>query len=313
MKMTERPPTEIKGLSEIRRLPRLGKIRLGIKAVSKQSGKEHPKETDYFVVPPEVAKVYGEQPKLLDIMFPVEDRAIIAPQAYEFYGQAKGLKCTGNGEYALELNEATGAMERRECPCERLDKKQCSQRMHLRVVLPKVNLGGIYQIDTSSFNSIVNINSAIQYLRCATASSQYPHGRITWLPIRLYREATETHHNGQKQIHYPLKMDLKEALRGRPQLESPGTVALPPPDPDAEVVDNDLGYVDLLQVCPQELVEAIRKGFTELKLSEETMGKVLASYDVSQVEDLTPQQANIVLANLRKEYKDRVMEGGKQA
>ena len=54
--------TKIKGLSDKRRLPRLGKIRLGVKAISQKSGKEYPKETDYFVCPPEVQAVYGEKP-----------------------------------------------------------------------------------------------------------------------------------------------------------------------------------------------------------------------------------------------------------
>lgn len=254
-------------------------------------------------MPPEVAKIYGDKPVSLDVMFPVSDVSVIAPQAYEFYGSSKGLKCTGNGEYALALNEATGAMERRECPCERLDRKQCMQRMHLRVVLPKVNPGGVYQIDTSSFNSIVNVNSAIQYLQCATTSSQCPHGRITWLPIRLYREAMETHHNGQKQIHYALKLDLGEALKGRlPQLESPGMVALPPPDPEAEAEDSDFGGEESPSACPQELLQRIYKGFTELKLTKEEAEEILASYRVAQVEDLTAGQANALLASLREKY-----------
>jgi len=48
--------TRIKGLSSIRRLPRLGKIRLGIKKVTAK-GKEYPSETDYFVCPAEVCRV----------------------------------------------------------------------------------------------------------------------------------------------------------------------------------------------------------------------------------------------------------------
>ena len=41
----------IKGLSEQRRLPRLGKIRLGVKKKN-QKGIEYPASTDYFVCPP---------------------------------------------------------------------------------------------------------------------------------------------------------------------------------------------------------------------------------------------------------------------
>jgi len=57
----------IKGLTQVRRLPRLGKIKMGIK-VKTTLGVEYPQKTDYFVVPPEVADVYGDRPKALDII-----------------------------------------------------------------------------------------------------------------------------------------------------------------------------------------------------------------------------------------------------
>ena len=39
--MINGPFTKIKGLSDIRRLPRIGKIRLGVKVIS-EGGKTHP-------------------------------------------------------------------------------------------------------------------------------------------------------------------------------------------------------------------------------------------------------------------------------
>ena len=51
--------TRIPGLSDRRRLPRLGSIRLGIKVKNKK-GIEYPKETEYFVCPDEVKKVFGD-------------------------------------------------------------------------------------------------------------------------------------------------------------------------------------------------------------------------------------------------------------
>src|SRR3990167_1112232 len=96
---TDKTFTRIKGLSDIRRLPRLGKIRLGIKKLAK-SGKEYPAEVSWFVVPPEVAKVYGEKPTELDVMFPTEDEHMVFPQAYRWY-VSNGLRCKGNGEIAM--------------------------------------------------------------------------------------------------------------------------------------------------------------------------------------------------------------------
>ena len=80
----------IKNLSETRRMPRLGIIRLGIK-VTNAEGKTYPKATDYFVCPPEVQEVYGERPKELVVMFPVNDRELITPQYYRCYSRTRGL------------------------------------------------------------------------------------------------------------------------------------------------------------------------------------------------------------------------------
>ena len=90
----------IKGLSDVRRLPRLGKIRLGIKVKHAKTGNEYPKEVGYFVCPPEIQKVYGEKPTALDIMFPIEDETKVFAQNYKAY-VFQGLRCKGDGEIAL--------------------------------------------------------------------------------------------------------------------------------------------------------------------------------------------------------------------
>ncbi|KKK61697.1 hypothetical protein LCGC14_3011730, partial [marine sediment metagenome] len=217
--------TEIQGLSEIKRLPRLGKIRLGIRVKKKakddrcKHGAEdtcmyctYPKETSYFVVPDEVAKardkdknnkiIYGKQPTELDVMLPVNDLAIVFPQALEYYGMGAGLKCTGNGKTALRMNEDTRIMERRECPCEYLDQGKCTKRGHLAVILFNVSMGGIYQIDTSSFNSIVDINSSLAYIEGMI-------GRFAKVALKLKRNPIETHHDGKRQTHYTMRIELE--------------------------------------------------------------------------------------------------------
>ena len=57
----------IKGLTTDRQemLPRIGKIRLGIKK-KHSNGREYPAATDYFVCPPEVQAIYGPEPKESD-------------------------------------------------------------------------------------------------------------------------------------------------------------------------------------------------------------------------------------------------------
>ena len=83
----------IKGLSDVVRLPRLGKIRLGERVVN-EGGKEHPRATEHFVAPPEVQAVYGAAPTSLEIMFPVEDQGVFASQFYRSYSrdQRAGLQ-----------------------------------------------------------------------------------------------------------------------------------------------------------------------------------------------------------------------------
>lgn len=195
----EKRVTRIKGLSDRRRLPRLGSIRLGLKAKSKQTGREYPIETDFFVVPPEVAKIYGEKPKELDVMLPLNDLDSVFPCSYKFYGSSRGLKCEGDGETATRVNDETKEMEQVPCPCPLLDEGKCKQSGTLMVMLPKVSVGGIFQIRTTSYNSIVDINSGLEYVAALI-------GRFALVPLKLKRIAIETHHDEKKQTHYTLQI-----------------------------------------------------------------------------------------------------------
>jgi len=222
--------TRIKELSDKRRLPRLGKIRLGVKAAT-ASGKEYPREVSFFVVPPEVEAVYGDKPTVLDVVFPINDIETVFPQAYKFYGSGRGLKCVGNGECALRLDEKTQVMQERPCPCDLLEKGACQRRAHLLVMLPKVSVGGIYQIDMGSYHSIVDLNSGLDYVQALI-------GRFAMVPLILKRVPRETHNGGQKAVHYPLQvllasadMETVEALRddNRRVIEASKRLAIAPP------------------------------------------------------------------------------------
>lgn len=67
------------------------------------------------------------------------------------------------------------------------------------VILPEVNLGGVYQLDTGSFYNIVELNSTIDYLKALL-------GRIALIPLKLRREAVELPFQGKKRTHYLLKL-----------------------------------------------------------------------------------------------------------
>lgn len=197
----------IKGLTERARLPRLGKIHLGIKAKNKR-GIEYPKAVDYFVYPepdalggellPQLKKAFGEKPKKLRIIFPLEDEETIASQYYRCYTRTRGLVCRGDGEICMRMvDKKTGDLptkestktemkemtcQGRECPD--YQSGNCRELMNLQFILPEISGLGIWQIDTSSINSIRNTNSCLQMIRAV-------YGRVSMVPLLLTLEKIE--------------------------------------------------------------------------------------------------------------------------
>jgi len=167
-------------------LPRLGKIRLGEKQEA-QGGKEYPAALSHFGISefPEIVKVYGETPTSLRIVFPSNDMELICPTYYKLYGQSQGLKCRGDGERAIRLSDNFD-FEEIDCPspqyCEH--GKGCKMIMNLQFILPEVKGIGVWQIDTSSFHSIRNIQSMIVLLKNSL-------GRVANVPLQLVLEPKE--------------------------------------------------------------------------------------------------------------------------
>lgn len=233
------------GFSQHRRMPRLGKIRLGLK-VKNSKGVEYPKEVDYFVVPQEVARVYGDQPQELDVMLPLEDPGAVFPQKLAKFGSSKGLTCHGDGVQAERWNPEEKKWEARACPCE--DRKtdenpkgSCSEMAHLMVILPKINMGGVYQVTTRSYNSVVDINSGLDYLKALV-------GRVALVPLKLKRQKRETHKDGKKGTHYTMTLTLdatpKEVCELRDKGIRPGVMfEIEPPVEESPASDP----IDLLE------------------------------------------------------------------
>lgn len=200
--------TRIKGLSDRRRMPLLGKIRLGIKKVSQKTGNEYPAEVDYFVCPESVRQIFGEQPKVLKVMFPLDDIDAIFPVAYIFYGQSRGVKCKGDGERAWCVDDETKEIVERACPCELLEQGKCKQVGRLMFMIPAVSVGGVYQITTSSYNSIIDIQSGLDFVKAMV-------GRFNFIELDLKRVETTTHHNEQRQTHYTMQLTLPEGFNAQ--------------------------------------------------------------------------------------------------
>ena len=251
----------IKGLTENRRLIRIGKIHLGIK-VEKLDPKTgdpvyntrgevitYPKATDYFVCPPEVQAVYGEQPDRLDVIIPVEDDELWCNQYYRQYSRTWGLVCRGDGETCnRKIDRQTGAIANRDskdvvwkegmpCPgrdCPDYQAKKCQETMNLQFLLPRVPGLGVWQIDTGSVNSIRNINDNAAMLRAVC-------DRVSWIPLTLTLEPKEVINpdDGKKKVVRCLNLrhdkGLLEILEARDKTRT--TLLIPMPAEDQQPLD----------------------------------------------------------------------------
>lgn len=252
----------IANLSDLTRIPRLGKIHLGIKVQPPDPGRyPYPKATDFFICPPEAQKVLGEKPKELPIMFPVEDETQFAQQWLRAYSQTQGLTCVGNGvtcrrkidlEGGAMASHTTreggwiwkedGLCDPQECPD--YSEKKCRRVMNLMFLIPEVPGLGVWQIDTSSFFSIVNINSIVRLLKELL-------GRCSMIPLTLALGPVEVTPPGLKKktvfILHIKKDDLKLADLARlAQLSPVRTLMIT--QPEVEEPPEDL--------FPQEVLEA---------------------------------------------------------
>lgn len=217
----------IKGVTDRRRnfFPRIAKIRLGVKRRG-QSGAEYPSDVDYFVLTdaPAVAKIYGEKPKRLIVMFPSNDIEEIFPTRLEAW-KSKGkdasgvqkntLFCSSDGVTADRVyagdkdpqgHAVVMAMSKDErpeigemftlpCPheeCPYFDNRACRRVGRLNVVLPEVTLTGTFQIETSSMWGFGNILDTIDWVRKMTRWSEMPDGDFAWkVPLELTRKPAQ--------------------------------------------------------------------------------------------------------------------------
>lgn len=188
----------------------------------------------------------------LPIMLPMDDTAHTFPQSYKMYGGSIGLKCRGNGEQAEQRKGITNKWDLIKCPCGNLKtdenpKGACSIVANLQVILPDVSMGGVYQIDIGSINSIIDINSGIAYTKSLYQKAT-GEPRAAMVPLKLSRVATETHHGGKKQTHWTCRLTPVGNINTFTQLaesskmmlthaEAEGGLLLPPPDTSDPVMD----------------------------------------------------------------------------
>jgi hypothetical protein len=267
----------IKGVSDKRQLPRIGKIRLGVK-VQNQKKTEYPKAVDYFVVNEDPStpgwavkafkEVYGDKPRELDVMLPTNERDAFFPQFYRRYGSGSGLLCKGDGETAFEVNKDTGEMVEIVCDpteCEWYAKKHCRMVGTLQFLLPRVNGLGVWVVDTSSYHSIVNLNSAIEFIKGLTG------GRIALMPLKMNLVPKEVQVDGKKKIIHVLEiahdqMRLEDVLRD--SRKSAAQLLLPQVDLDTP--PDDL-YPEAAAAIEEEEQQEEEKPTTKAGTQEEAL------------------------------------------
>jgi len=243
-------------VSNVRRIPRIGKIRLGIK-VEPEGKNPYPRATDYFVVPDEIKEYTGNMPKKLNIMFPTEKAEEFAQQWLRCYSFTQGLVCRGDGVKATrKIDVETGDIARHTTQewvfkdwgcdpdtCEQYLEKQCRRVMNLLFLLPDVPGIGVWQLDTTSFYSIVNVNSCVDLIRRIC-------GRISFIPLTLSLEPLEVSPPGitKKTVHIlAVRSDIKLA-----EIQKLGRV--PPEKIMLPLLEEEEAPADLFP--EQKLVEA---------------------------------------------------------
>lgn len=265
------------------RLARLGKIRLGERAISKNSGKEYPSDLPTFRVPEEVAAIYGDDPTELDVMVPSADFDAFCPIELQRWGaDERKLCCSKDGETALRWNDEIGGLEEipcayQDCPYYGKAKGQgCDERGNLFLILPKVSLGGVYQVDTGSRTGLNNLNNEFVTFQTILNNLTGNGDMVRAVIFKLTRELETLHYidNGvrkpvQKYILHlrapNLSMEKAQQLAaqfrgnaGTPLLSSGEAIALPAMTSDDERVLPELPPAaelpEAVDECPKDLV-----------------------------------------------------------
>jgi hypothetical protein len=234
----------IKGISEIVRLPLLGKIRLGTREVRDDITYLIP--ADHFICPDEVKRVFGEKPRELRIMFPTENSEQWASQYFRRYSPLGRLICRGDGETALVKadNGAEQLLSRERFPadlkeiacnprtCPHYQCGDCRRVMNLQFLLPDCPGFGVYQLGTSSYHSMRNVNSMVNFTRSIC-------GRVSMIPLSLHLVEQGVDPEGWSATAYVLKVTSPYSLAKMQRFaQEPPAEALLLPPPDSEAPDD---------------------------------------------------------------------------
>jgi hypothetical protein len=197
-------------------------------------------------------------------MFPPAPTDLFFAQWYKRYGKSTLVKCKGDGEIATcgseefakgleKIGEDERGMIQVKClgpECIYQKSNECARMASLQVILPDLKGMGIWQINTGSYNSIVNVNSAIDWLRGLC-------GRYAMIPVTLMRVETEIAYEGKKSKHYILAVDQNSFSIGDIQqwaaLKTVERALIPAPDESKDALFYDANGVKTAELpAPEE-------------------------------------------------------------
>ena len=205
----QRNPMIIKNLCP--GLREMGKIKIGNKGAMRQSQGgntwQAPQKLDHFLITTnergqdnnflldsELHTLYGEAPKEIPVRLLYDDISLnFATRYICYYG--KTIFCSGDGEEAQRLQADKVTYATRTCPCERQDPKfagdvvngqvkagqgKCKINGILSVIIDGARqVGGVWKLRTTSFNSVVGILSSMAMIQRITG------GRLAGIPMMM--------------------------------------------------------------------------------------------------------------------------------
>lgn len=272
----------IKGLTDKRRISRGGHLRIGEKAISPKSGAEYPKAVDHFIpdfedpdMVPLFTQLYGENPKRVTVAFPSDDPEQFFQQWYKAYGKSSGLKCKGDGETAMRYeteDEGGGGLVEVKClcpdECEFAQQHGCKRLGSLQFFVRGLPGIQVIQINTTSYNSIVNLNTGIDMMQRLRGARG-----IAGVWVDLLIKPQEAQVQGKKKnifvldLYIPVNLDnilgLTSAFEPVACLPAPSDARDPmlhpiggfEPEPEGSDLDRAFGPVDALTTVDAEFSE----------------------------------------------------------
>lgn len=266
------------------------------------------------MVPDEVKQLYGDKPRAIPVMLPVEDESLFMRQYYGCYGSNQRLKCQGDGETA-ERRDDKNKLQQIACPspsnCDFGKQFKCSARIDLMVVLPDVNCGGVYQLSSGSVTTDIDLRSGIEMAR-------HLFGRISWVPMTLKREEKKIPDpvTGKMMPHWPVSLypqaNVAEVNQIRQDtgriLERQERFAIPEPviegeftrepeqAPETENHDEPQGVDDMLRMIveatsEQELNKLFASNSTAINLLDNKVKAQLIDAKMKKADELNQRAA----------------------